>query len=80
MTASGDEDGAYFSHLGEAVRLLKGLQDIVCAAFFYPRLELDGEAACLRRNEDTAAVTRSVYEFLAVCIAVSLRPDCAVIL
>jgi len=79
-TASGDEDGACSSPLGEAVRLLQLLHDIVCVAFFYPRLELDGEAACLRRDEDTAAVTRGVSEFLAAFRAMCLRPDCAVIL
>lgn len=60
-----------------AMEVIDCFSDMVCAAYFFPRLDMDGETAC-RARLSTADLQSKAEEFFSLVHAACLREDAAV--
>ena len=63
------------SPVGAVLSLIDALSEFAAAAFFYPRVELDGGRTC-RARYDTTRVQASAERFLRCVNELCRRPDC----
>lgn len=63
------------SPVGAVLAVVDALSAFASAAFFYPRVELDGAQACRRRYDRTALEEKGEH-FLCAVSKMYLRPDC----